>query len=90
MRLVMAGGERVVLIRIGDDYYAVGWLCSHAFGMLQEGELHGYEVQCPIHQGRFDVRSGQPTREPPEEPIPTYSVRVVGDDVYVGPRGIAD
>lgn len=86
MLLTTAAGERVVLIRLGDEYYAIGWLCSHAFGMLREGELHGYEIQCPIHEGRFDIRTGQVTREPPEEPIPTFAVRVEGDDLYVGPR----
>lgn len=86
MRMVQAGGERVVLVRVGDEYYAIGWLCSHALGFLSEGELLGYEVQCPIHEGRFDIRTGEPTREPPEEPIPAYSVRVEGGDVLVGPQ----
>lgn len=85
MRLVSAAGERVVLVRIGGEYYAIGWLCSHALGLLSQGQLDGYEVECPIHEGRFDVRTGQPTREPPEEPIPVYPVRVEGEDILVGP-----
>lgn len=84
--LANAGGERIVLIRTADEYFAIGWLCSHAFGMLQEGELHSYEIQCPIHEGRFDIRTGEVTQEPPEEPIPTYSVHIEGDDIFVGPR----
>lgn len=85
MTIVSVGGQEVLLIRVGDTYFAVAPICSHAFGYLDEGTLYSYEVECPVHQGRFDVRTGQPTRKPPEEPISSYSVRVEGDAIYVGP-----
>lgn len=86
MALVTAEGEDIVLVRAGNEYFAVTAICSHAFGFLEEGTLHGHEIQCPIHGGRFDVRTGQPTHEPAEEPIGTYAVRIEGEQILVGPR----
>ena len=83
--LVTAGGEEVVLVRVGDGYHAIAPMCSHAFGPLL-GTIYGHEIECPIHQGRFDLRNGAPTRDPAEEPIATYAVRVEGDAILVGPK----
>lgn len=89
MRLLKAGTQPLVLIKLEGEYFAIGWVCSHAFGLLSQGALLGYEVECPIHEGRFDIRTGQPTQEPPDEPIPTYAVRIEGEEVWVGPKGDA-
>lgn len=89
MMLVTPGGEEILLARIGGRYFAIDALCTHAFGMLDQGTLSGFEVECPIHEGRFDLRTGQPTREPAEEPVQTYAVQVQGDDILIGPRLLA-
>jgi naphthalene 1,2-dioxygenase system ferredoxin subunit len=86
MTLVTPQNQEVVLARVGDAYYAIGAICSHAFGMLDQGTLYGCEVECPIHTGRFDVRTGRPTRPPAGRPVMTYEVRVEGEQILVGPR----
>ena len=86
MMLVTPEDQEVVLARVGDEYYAVDALCSHAYGMLDQGELVGYEVECPIHTGRFDVRTGKATCMPALRPIGAYPVRVDGEDILVGPK----
>jgi naphthalene 1,2-dioxygenase system ferredoxin subunit len=68
-------GEEVALFRIDGQLYATDNLCTHSFARLCEGFIDGYEIECPLHQGRFDVRTGQASREPCEEPIRTYRVR---------------
>ena len=85
---VTAGGEEIVLVKIGDDYFALDDWCSHAGGMLHEGELHPdtFEVECPIHEGMYDVRTGGVTMLPPEEAVAAYAVRIEGNDILVGPR----
>lgn len=86
---VTAGGEEIVLVKIGDDYFALDDWCSHAGGMLHEGELHpdDFEVECPVHEGMYDVRTGKVTMLPPEEDVAAYAVRIEGDDILVGPKG---
>lgn len=86
MMLVTPEGEEITLARVGDEYFAFDALCSHAFGVLDQGDLIGHEVQCPIHTGRFDVRTGRPTCPPALRPIATYAVRIEGEQVLVGPK----
>lgn len=84
---VQVEGEEVLLARVGGEYYAVSNTCSHAEGWLDMGRLlpATYEIECPLHEGRFDVRTGAPTHEPCDEPIAVYAVRIEGDDILIGP-----
>ena len=85
---VMAEGLDVMLARIGDEYFAIYNNCSHAEAMLNFGTLHPgtCEVECPLHGGYFDLRTGEAVQEPPEDPVEAYTVRVEGDDIWVGPK----
>jgi anthranilate 1,2-dioxygenase ferredoxin component len=84
-------GDDVLLARVGDSVFALDNVCSHAEGWLDMGELHQEtcEVQCPLHEGRFDLRTGAPTHEPCVEPVRSYPVRVEGEDILVGVAGQA-
>jgi 3-phenylpropionate/trans-cinnamate dioxygenase ferredoxin subunit len=80
--------ERAVLVfRIGNDFYAVEDVCSHDGQPLTEGKLEGFAVECPRHGARFDVRTGRPLCMPAVEPIETFEVKVVGDDVLLRKTG---
>ena len=85
MMMVAPNGEEVLLAHINGDYFAMDNWCSHTGGMLDQGELLGYEVECPIHEGRFDLRTGEATQFPPEEAQQPYAVLIEGDDILVGP-----
>lgn len=76
-------GREVVVCNVGGKLYALDDLCSHDFGTLNEGEIDGYEIECPRHGARFDVRTGEATVMPAVMPIDTFGVRVEGDDVEV-------
>ena len=71
-----------LLLRVGDDFYAIEDVCTHDGGPLDQGELEGACVVCPRHGATFDVRSGDPTM-PAVMPVATFPVDVRGDDVYV-------
>ena len=88
MIAVTVGADDILIARIGEDYFAVDDWCTHAGGRLHEGRLQAdaCEVMCPIHEGCFDLRTGEPTNLPADEPVVAYSVRVEGDDIFVGPR----
>jgi nitrite reductase/ring-hydroxylating ferredoxin subunit len=87
MTAVGAGAADVLLANVDGEILAVDNLCTHAGGWLDMGELHPEtcEVECPLHDGRFDLRTGRPTREPCTEPVASYRVVVVDDQVYVRP-----
>ena len=82
---VTANNQEVVLVRLGGNVFAFAAICSHQDAWLDGGWIHAesLEVECPLHEGRFDLRTGQPTRLPPLDPIKTFRVRVEADDVFV-------
>ncbi|MGA9747738.1 MAG: non-heme iron oxygenase ferredoxin subunit [Nocardioides sp.] len=76
-------GVEVAVVRHDDEVYAIQDECSHATIPLSEGEVEGCEIECWLHGSRFDLRTGKPSGLPATEPVPTYPVRVDGDDVLV-------
>jgi 3-phenylpropionate/trans-cinnamate dioxygenase ferredoxin component len=80
---VEIGEHRIALFRIAGLVYAIGDRCSHAEASLAEGELFGYDVECPRHGSEFDVRTGEPNSLPATRGVPVYEVEVDGDDVFV-------
>jgi 3-phenylpropionate/trans-cinnamate dioxygenase ferredoxin subunit len=78
-------GQRVCLVRIGDDFYAIGDRCSHADYSLSEGEVYedDREIECWKHGSTFSLTTGEPQCLPAVRPVPVYAVRVEGDDVLL-------
>jgi nitrite reductase/ring-hydroxylating ferredoxin subunit len=83
MQTVEVNGEKVCLANVEGKYYAIGNVCTHLGGPLAEGKLEGYEVQCPWHGSRFDVRNGKQTRPPAVRPEPTYEVKVEDNSILI-------
>jgi 3-phenylpropionate/trans-cinnamate dioxygenase ferredoxin component len=73
----------VAVVLHDDDVYAIHDECSHAAIPLSEGEVDGCEIECWLHGSRFDLRTGKPSGPPATDRVPTYPVRVEGDDVLV-------
>jgi 3-phenylpropionate/trans-cinnamate dioxygenase ferredoxin subunit len=76
-------GEPVAIIRAEGEIYALRDVCSHAEIPLSEGEIYDHTVECWLHGSCFDLRTGNPTGPPATEPVPTYQVKIQGDDIYV-------
>lgn len=88
----IAAGERklidfeevtVALFNVDDAYYCIEDVCTHDGGPVAEGILDGYSIACPRHGALFDIRDGSVLSMPAVVPIPTYEVRVEGNDIYV-------
>ena len=62
MKLVMAEGREILLVRAGDKYYAADSRCPHMKGDLSQGKLEGTVVTCPLHGSQFDIGNGQVVR----------------------------
>ena len=78
-------GHRVAVVRIGDDFYAIGDTCSHADYSLSEGDVwpDELEIECPKHGSTFSLVTGEPQTLPATTPVPVYEIVVEGDDVKV-------
>jgi nitrite reductase/ring-hydroxylating ferredoxin subunit len=89
MMMVTVGPEEILLAHVQGSYYAIDNWCTHAGGMLDQGVLHGdsLEVECPLHEGYFHLESGAARLPPAEEDAIAYSVKVEGDQIFIGPKG---
>jgi 3-phenylpropionate/trans-cinnamate dioxygenase ferredoxin component len=79
------GPHRICLVRLGDDFYAIGDTCSHADVSLSEGEVDAdsKHIECWKHGSCFSLETGVPDVLPATRPVPVYRVSVEGDDVLV-------
>ena len=81
--------EPICLINLNGDYFAINDCCTHEEASLSDGEIVGDEIECPLHGGAFDIRTGVPTSFPTVVRAKTYDVRVEGDAIQISakPRG---
>jgi 3-phenylpropionate/trans-cinnamate dioxygenase ferredoxin subunit len=84
-RRVEVGGHAVAVVRIGDDVYAIGDVCSHQNISLSEGEIHADDktIECWKHGSEFSLETGEALTLPATKAVPTYEVLVDGDDVVL-------
>jgi 3-phenylpropionate/trans-cinnamate dioxygenase ferredoxin component len=83
-RLVI-DGVAVAVVRIDDDVYAVGDVCSHANVSLSEGEVwcDEREIECPKHGSTFSLTTGEPETLPATQPVPVFRTEVEGGKVTI-------
>jgi naphthalene 1,2-dioxygenase ferredoxin component len=80
---IMVAGKEIALYGIGGEVYATDNLCTHGAGRLSDGFLEGREIECPLHQGRFDVCTGKAMCAPLTQNIRIYPTRVENNRVYL-------
>ena len=82
MGLTVAGRD-IAVYTVGNAVYATDNLCTHGHARLCDGFLDGHEIECPLHQGKFDVRDGRPTCDPVTEAVRSYPVKIDGGRVFL-------
>jgi len=80
---VAFGGYQIALYDVAGDVFATDNLCTHAQAFLSDGTLHGEIVECPLHGGRFSVRTGEGKGPPIQRDVKTYPVRVIDGEIQV-------
>src|ERR1700724_4528825 len=80
---VIVAGRETALYDPAGTLCATDDVCTHAYAKLSDGWLDKGEIECPLHAGRFDVKSGKALCPPVTDDIKTYPVRVVGDEIQV-------
>ena len=76
-------GTPVALYNLGGRIHATHGVCTHAYAMLADGFVEGDKIECPLHQGMFDIPTGKALCAPLLEDVRTYAVKIEGDDVLV-------
>lgn len=80
---VALAGREIALYRVEGALYATDNLCSHGNARLCDGYLEGHEIECPLHQGRFDIRDGRALCAPLTRGLRTYPSRIEAGRVLV-------
>ncbi|CAB5713165.1 Anthranilate 1,2-dioxygenase ferredoxin subunit [Delftia tsuruhatensis] len=80
---IRVGELHLALFQSAGAFHVTDNVCTHQYALLSEGYVEDGCVECPLHQARFDLRSGQALCAPASQPIRVYPVRVEGADVLV-------
>ncbi len=84
---VTVAGRDVALYTVEGEVFATDNLCTHGNARLCDGFLEGHEIECPLHQGRFDVRDGRALCAPLTEALRSYPVRIEQGKVFLQIEG---
>jgi nitrite reductase/ring-hydroxylating ferredoxin subunit len=84
---VEAGGAALLLYDLDGAVYATSAICPHQSAWLIQGGVEGQAVNCPRHQGQFDIPTGRLLRGPPCADLWVYPTRVEGDRIWVEVSG---
>ena len=82
-KAVDVGGQQIALFNVDGTFYAIGNACTHRGGSLSDGGLEGSKVTCPLHGAEFDVTTGNHLTPPAPGAVPSFKVRVEGNEVQV-------
>jgi naphthalene 1,2-dioxygenase system ferredoxin subunit len=79
----VVAGRDIALYGVDGEVFATDNACTHGNARLCDGFLEGHEIECPLHQGKFDVRNGAALCAPLTEAVRTYPIRIEAGKVYV-------
>jgi NAD(P)H-dependent nitrite reductase small subunit len=77
------GDAAIALYRLVGAVYAIGDVCTHEFALLSQGFVEDGAIECPLHQAKFDIRTGRCLAAPATEDVKSYTVKIEGNDVFV-------
>jgi nitrite reductase/ring-hydroxylating ferredoxin subunit len=87
---ILVGELAIAIYRAEGAFYATQDLCTHEHAYLSDGVVVDCVVECPFHQGRFDIRSGRALGAPVVTPLKTFPILVIDDHIYVRVRNGED
>jgi nitrite reductase/ring-hydroxylating ferredoxin subunit len=82
-RITVEGMPPLAVFNIDGEIFITDDTCTHGYASLAEGVVDGDIVECPLHGGCFEIRTGRPVSFPVVHAIRTYSVRIIDGDVFI-------
>lgn len=80
---VQLSGRDIALYKVDGSVFATDNTCTHGHARLCDGFLEGHEIECPLHQGKFDIRDGSASCAPVTEALRCYPVRIEDGRVFL-------
>ena len=69
--------------KLEDGFYATDGICTHEAVHLEDGLVMDNEIECPMHQGVFDIKTGEAISPPACDDLKTYPVKVEDNNIYI-------
>lgn len=76
-------GKQLAVHQCGDELFITDNICTHQFALLSDGFLEDGCIECPLHQAKFDLRTGEAMCAPATVGVQTYPVKTEGRDIFV-------
>ncbi|HEX2282564.1 MAG TPA: non-heme iron oxygenase ferredoxin subunit [Thermomicrobiales bacterium] len=86
-RQVWVDDVPVAICNVDGQFHAISDICTHEEFYLSGGVIEGDEIECPMHRGVFNIKTGEAEVYPAEDPLPIYQCRVVDGEVQVSVSG---
>ena len=83
VKRIVVGDKKIGLYRLDDRFYAIDDTCTHMRARLSNGFISGHFVECPVHFGKFDIKTGKASSAPCTVDVATYPVKVEAGQVYI-------
>jgi len=78
-----AGGRQLALHRSENEFFVSDNVCTHQYALLSDGFIEDGCVECPLHQAKFDLRTGKAMCAPATVDVQVYPVKTENGSVYV-------
>ncbi|HWS27263.1 MAG TPA: non-heme iron oxygenase ferredoxin subunit [Xanthomonadales bacterium] len=82
-RVLDVDGAQVAVVNVDGEFFAIEDVCTHDGGELTGGQICGFEIECPRHGARFDLRTGAALCAPAYEPTAVFPIRIEDGVVFV-------
>ena len=79
-------GKTYCIYLLEDGFYATDGMCTHEDVHLEDGLVMDGEIECPMHQGIFNIKSGEAISPPACNDLRTYPVKVENEKIYINLR----
>jgi nitrite reductase/ring-hydroxylating ferredoxin subunit len=82
-RAIEIMGLNLALYHVGDAWFCTDNVCTHAFALLTDGWLEEHTIECPLHGGQFDIRTGKGLCAPIVSDLKTFPIQIDGEDILI-------
>ena len=75
--------EDIAIYNVAGDIHATSNICTHAYASMVDGFQEGEEIECPLHEGRFNIKTGEALCAPVTDALKVFEVKVEDGDIFV-------
>ena len=81
---VIIGRKEIAIYNLDGEFYATDDICTHAYASLADGYVEGELIECPLHGGCFDIKTGKAMTPPVTEDLKKYELKIDGEQILIG------